>query len=63
MSFATTYTLRKLEGLLIILDRVSPVNNRPSTDLLLHHIALILKHVTHDIQHVTRDIGHMTFDM
>ena len=42
------------------LDRVGPVDNRPSTNKL-HH--LVKKNVTCDIWHVTCDTWHMTRDM
>ena len=49
------------------LDRVGPVNNRPSTNKLYHFVKKNKNkktwHVTRDMSHVTRDTWHMTCDM
>ena len=48
------------------LDRVGPVDNRPSTDKLYHYVwrkKSDMWHMTRDMWHMTCDMWHMTCDM
>ena len=47
------------------LDRVGPVDNRPSTNKLHHFVKKKsdMQHVTHDMWHMTHDMQRVTCDM
>ena len=56
----STYRKRRPRGpMLWKLDKVGPVDNRPSTDKLYH---FNWKKVTHDTWQVTHDMWHMTHE-
>ena len=50
--------------MILKLDKVGPVDNRPSIDKIPHFVQKKerKKNVTHDMWHVTRDMWHVTHD-